>query len=631
MSLRTKITVAFVAVFLACVVVNYTVEHLTVLHEFERLEAESAERNADRWRQAVEREVTHLNTFVGDWAVWEDAYQFVATGDPEFIEDNLSSEEWFFDFDVPVLRFYKAGGELVWGRATHPETHEQLAIPELDRALEPGGVLTAGDERQEVSGLVRTPEGLMLVASRAVLHTDGSGPAAGYMVIARFAGEELVQTLIRQAVSDGEITTLQDLWSRGVLNADTMAALVAGEAVQVHHRSTISTYLAMHDLFGEPSVVVRADTPARIGAQGRVAMWLSVISLSSAGFLALTVQLLLANKLVLHPLRRLVEHARNVKSTGDLNARFEHKSRDEIGELAIEFEGMVRRLAESHSELVARSRVVGKAEIASSVTHNLGNVLNSAVVSLDVLNQTVGKMRTDGCRKAADLLEADAAGPSAAPGADAKVAQLPRYLRSLSETLDRDRSLLQEEIARAQEQLRHMNEILDAQREFARHGEYHEAIDLAAAIERAVGLLALSFERHGIVLEREFEQVPHVEADPVQLLQILVNLLTNAKEALATTPAGERRIRIRLAAHGDRLRITVSDSGCGIAAENLDTIFRSGYTTKRISSGIGLHFCSIAAGQLGGSVTASSPGRGQGATFTLELPVSRAAAGRAAA
>ncbi|HZW10734.1 MAG TPA: CHASE4 domain-containing protein [Phycisphaerales bacterium] len=627
MSVRTRITLAFVAVFLVCVGVNYAVERVTVLREFAKLEADGAARDADRWAQAVEREVEHLSTFVGDWAVWDDAHHFVESGDPRFIETNLASEEWFADFDVPVIRFYNVRGELVWSRTVHPKTEEPLELPELDLASAPGGVLVTGDEEQEVHGLLRTEAGLMLVASRAIVRSDGSGPAAGWMLIGRFAGEALTETLVRQAVSEGEITTLEDLWSRGDLDADTMAALVSGEPVQTQDGAIIRTYLAMHDLFGEPAIVVRSETPARISAQGRVAMWVSVISLTSAGFIALAVQLLLANRLVLRPLHRLVEHARNVKSTGDLNARFAYKSRDEIGELASEFDEMVSRLAESHSDLVARSRVVGKAEIASSVTHNLGNVLNSAVVSLEVLTQTVARMRTDGCAKAAELLETGGAGPAEG----AKAAQLPRYLRSLAEALDGDRARLQEEISRVHAQLRHMSEILDAQREFAKQGEYNESVDLSAALERAVGLMALPFERHGIVLERDFAPVPHIETDPVQLLQIFVNLLTNAKESMAASPVGGRRIRLGVAQDGDRLRVTVADTGCGIAPGHLEAIFRPGYTTKQSSSGIGLHFCSIAAGQLGGTLKASSPGVGLGATFTLELPVARAPARRAAA
>ena len=132
----------------------------------------------------------------------------------------------------------------------------------------------------------------------------------------------------------------------------------------------------------------------------------------------------------------------------------------------------------------------------------------------------------------------------------------------------------------------------------------------ANLVEDALRILQSGFERHHIVLLRDFE-----------VLQILLNLLRNAKRAIDDAGKPERLIRIRIRRYGDdRVRIEVTDSGVGLAPENATRIFAHGFTTKLDGHGFGLHSGALAARQLGGSLWAESDGPGLGATFTLELP-----------
>ena len=72
-----------------------------------------------------------------------------------------------------------------------------------------------------------------------------------------------------------------------------------------------------------------------------------------------------------------------------------------------------------------------------------------------------------------------------------------------------------------------------------------------------------------------------------------------------------------------RVKISVMDNGVGIPCENLTRIFRFGFTTRKNGHGFGLHSGALAAHELGGALRAHSDGLGQGATFTLELPLSQ--------
>ena len=142
-------------------------------------------------------------------------------------------------------------------------------------------------------------------------------------------------------------------------------------------------------------------------------------------------------------------------------------------------------------------------------------------------------------------------------------------------------------------------------------------------IEDAIRLNLTAFERHHIELVREFdENLPKVSVDRHKFLQIFINLLRNAKHALEDSCKGPRRMVIRVAmASPDRVKVVVSDNGIGIPPENLTKIFNHGFTTKKDGHGFGLHSGANAAKEMGGSLTARSDGPGQGAEFTLELPV----------
>lgn len=626
MHLRTKITAAFTALFAAVLVADYVVEREGTYRHFEELEEQSAIRNLDRWAQAVEREVIHLSEFAGDWTDWDDAFDFVETGNPDFIEANLSSESWFENYNIPVLSFYDHDGTLKWSRRTDAPSGEALELPRLTAALSDGGrPLATGDTRRMVRGILPTSHGLLMVVSRAIYRTDGSGPAAGFAVFGRFLDDTMARTIARQTLAKGSVVSWEHFGGPGTDPAlATELAASDFEPVLRRRPGMLSAYVTVQDAFGAPTIVIRSDTPTVITAQGRLALWLSVVALGGAGLIVLVAQIALVQTVIVRPLARLVEHTRRVGSTGDLTSRIGGASRDEIGELAREFDVMVVKLAESRAELVARSRATGQAEIASTVAHNLGNVLNSASVSIDAIQRELAGMRTDGPARVAGLLREHEHSLADFLANDERGRQLPHYLETFASRLEEERTALLEEAVRVQEQICHMDEILGAQRKVAKRDSYNETVSLQTTVERALAIVMPSCRRHEIDVQTHFDPLPPLRTDPVQITQVLVNLLTNAKDAITSTPNQTRRIAVSVRRRGEKVRIEVRDSGCGFEPERVEELFRVGHTTKPHGEGLGLHYCALAARRLGGSLAATSDGVGQGSLFTLELPASTA-------
>jgi signal transduction histidine kinase len=158
------------------------------------------------------------------------------------------------------------------------------------------------------------------------------------------------------------------------------------------------------------------------------------------------------------------------------------------------------------------------------------------------------------------------------------------------------------------------------QQSHAKAGGVLEELDPKDLAEDAIQINLIALDRHGIKLARDYQPVPNVVVDRHKVLQILINLVNNAKHALDVKPA-DRTMTLAVSAAGpDRVRISVRDNGMGIAPENLNSIFLQGFTTRKDGHGFGLHSGANAARELGGSLSVQSDGTGRGATFILELP-----------
>jgi PAS domain S-box-containing protein len=296
-----------------------------------------------------------------------------------------------------------------------------------------------------------------------------------------------------------------------------------------------------------------------------------------------------------------------------------------LGALAIVEDISERRLAEEelervHKQLLVASRQAGMAEVATNVLHNVGNVLNSVNVSASVVAERIRKSKCVGLTRVAELLNQHADKlASFLTGAQGK--HVPAYLQELAAELVAERDAAVAELAAVRGNIEHIKEIVAMQQGYARRGGVTDTLDVRALVEDSLRMNEGAFSRHGVAIVRDFEDVPLVEVDKHRVLQVLVNVIRNAKYACAEATSGPKRVTVRTRAANGCVLIAVIDTGVGIAAENLDRIFNHGFTTRPGGHGFGLHSAALAARELGGSLQGESAGPGQGATFTLTLPL----------
>jgi signal transduction histidine kinase len=278
------------------------------------------------------------------------------------------------------------------------------------------------------------------------------------------------------------------------------------------------------------------------------------------------------------------------------------------------------RAAAMRGQLVEVSRKAGAAEVASNVLHNVGNVLNSANMSSNVLLDTLRAGQLGGLARLAELLRRHADDLPGFFADDPRARRIPEFVAKLGLSLEAERAQMAEEMAALQKHLDHVKVIVALQQSHATAGGLIEEVQLAELLEDALSLSRMAFEKSGVTVLRDYEVMPPMALDRHKILQIVVNLISNARDALEAA-SGERRVTVRLRREGDgSVAIQVSDTGSGIAADNLLRIFNHGFTTKKTGHGFGLHASACAAATLGGTLSAESDGEGCGACFTLRLP-----------
>jgi NO-binding membrane sensor protein with MHYT domain len=272
-------------------------------------------------------------------------------------------------------------------------------------------------------------------------------------------------------------------------------------------------------------------------------------------------------------------------------------------------------------QLQEASRHAGMAEVATGVLHSVGNVLNSLGVSATMLQARLKASRVGNVERAAKLMAEQGPRLGEFFASDPRGKELPGYLKQLGEHLASENRSLCDEAQAVVTHVEHIGKIVAAQQTYARHGGSIEEIDVAELIEHA---LIMHFSTSAeVTVRRENRGVGKAMVDRHKLLQIMGNLLSNARHALRDRTEGSRELTVRLRTLPTGFyAIDVEDTGVGITAEAMRRLFEFGFTTKKDGHGFGLHASAILAKEMGGELTARSEGSNRGACFTVRLPVS---------
>jgi len=290
-----------------------------------------------------------------------------------------------------------------------------------------------------------------------------------------------------------------------------------------------------------------------------------------------------------------------------------------------EREQMEREVERVHRKLLESSRLAGMAEVATGVLHNVGNVLNSVNISTSLLTERVGKSSISGVTKLARLMKEHESDLGGFFSSDPKAKMLPKYLDGLAAQLATEQTTALGELATLAKHVDHIKQVVAMQQSYAKVAGVTTLENVAELVEDALRMHESALDRHQVSLVRDYqESLPKINVDRHKVMQILLNLIQNAKYACDETTQPNKQISVRITRAAERIHIAIIDNGVGIPAENLVRIFNHGFTTKKDGHGFGLHSGALAAKEMGGELRAASEGPGKGATFTLSLPINPA-------
>lgn len=277
-------------------------------------------------------------------------------------------------------------------------------------------------------------------------------------------------------------------------------------------------------------------------------------------------------------------------------------------------------LQKAQAELVQSAHLAGMAEIATGTLHDVGNILNSITVSNELLMSGLQSHAVGALAKTSELLRRK--GPQAAEfiAAEGPGRKVPELVIRLADAIVREHEQLRAEAENLRQKVSTVRDVISTQQAYAKAGLFQEVIDLNAVVDDAMAILQASMSRGAMRVDRQFCEKPALKANKSKLIHVVLNLIQNARDALASVPEKQRLLTLVTRKSDSEVLLEVVDTGEGIAPGDLKRIFNHGFTTKPSGHGFGLHTSANFVREMGGNIEAHSDGPGQGATFTVRLP-----------
>ena len=196
----------------------------------------------------------------------------------------------------------------------------------------------------------------------------------------------------------------------------------------------------------------------------------------------------------------------------------------------------------------------------------------------------------------------------------------PDYLEGLAGSLKSDQDSIRELLATLHDNVRHIHDVIRDQQRHTDPSVKASRICVQDVVEEAITCCRARLDDDLISVELSGDLSTHVRSDRSLLLQAMINIIGNARQAMRENDDRARILSIDVTQGEKLVRILFRDNGCGMTHDTVQRVFEAHFTTRESGTGLGLHFCALTIKRLGGSIRAASDGPGRGATFVMELP-----------
>ncbi|NHT76908.1 HAMP domain-containing protein [Rhizobiaceae bacterium CRRU44] len=598
MRLVTKLNAALLGVVAVSAVLNYATLRLAVLPSFSALEEQAAERNQSRVLEAIQLQKDQVANSAGDYAIWDDTYDFMQGLAPAYEEKNVTAES-LKTLGVNYFVAIDVDGRVVLdsGFAFKEDEPRPLKLLSADQ-LPPDSPLLSGSGNVKIrASLMQTPDGLSVIGISPILRSDRSGTQTGTLVLGRLLDMDAIRSATR-------------------VDFDLLSTASGPTQPAAASSGTIDKVDPLLGPDGTALAMIRSHTMRDITAVGEKTILTTLLLLLVGATILLVALGFILRQIVIRRIETLRSHLLSVAATGHLDPMPEDGKGDELSETVTSFNEMAKQLDELRDRLRRQDYDHGAADEAAGLLHNVRNAISPISVVAWGLAKSSAAPWKQNLTKALDQLNE----PGLAPDRAAKLQQFVAL--SSVRLMDEDRAR-QDEVGSLVAMLRHVDDILKDQDRSAQRDRVLDEVDIATSLRNALPLIE---RRSGVSIDISDLESLDVLSHRVPLEQVLGNLIVNAAEAIEASGKSTGRVRIASrrisnAAGPASVELTVSDDGVGIETTNQVRLFEKGFTTKSGGKrGMGLHWCANAVNAMGGRLSVESDGLQQGATFQIILP-----------
>jgi len=576
MKLREK-TLLITGLTLTCLILLMIgVSNSVIMSSYAELEKENTEKNVKRVVNALMHDISTLDTFVYDWAAWDDTYEFIDDLNEEYIESNLV-DETFIDAELDIMLFVNSSGKISYGKAFDRENEVEVAIPEYFSKLPPNNILFHHEDiESSVAGIILLPDGPMIIVSRPILKSNDEGPVKGALIMGRYLGSEEIESL-------SEITHLsvtlhyigEENFPDDFIRAISHLSKNTPVYIEPLSEDSIAGYGLLTDIYGNPVIVLKAEMQRDIYAQRKSTIFYFTVATVIIGIILCTAMLLLLDKYVLSRISRLSKEVVEIGEKGDFSSRVSEEGNDELSSLAETINKMLESLEVNAAKLKKSNEELE--QFAYVVSHDLKEPVRMIKSYMELLKKRYGsKLDSD----ANDFID------FAVDGA---------------------------------ERMQKLIEDLLAYSRVDRKGKPFKLVDCNKILEKALKNLELAIKETNAIVRNS--KLPEVMGDETQLLQLFQNLISNAIKFRDTR---KPEIKITAEKKENEWVFCFEDNGIGIQPENFNRIFmifQRLHTAKEYpGTGIGLAICKKIVERHGGIMwVESEPGKGSRFYFTIPV------------
>jgi signal transduction histidine kinase len=556
--MRTKMLVIMVIAVIASTLGLYAGSQFIVLGSFAKLEEQNVQQNIQRTLSALSNEFTDLSSKAGDYAEWDETYNFVQDANEEYIQNNLDAPT-FANLRVDLVVFINTAGQVVFGTVFQPDlTTAPLPQSVLDILSANGTLWYHPNLESRITGIVPLAEKPLLIASRPILTSFHEGPIRGALIMGRYFDSEEIEYLSQTVHLPLSLSHFTDLES----NSDSYAVYQSLSKenpvfVQPLNADTVAGYVRLTDVYGNSFLVLRADMPRDIYKQGEATVAYFLVAQIVTGIVTGVAVLLILEKYVVSRVDRLASDVKNIGKSNSVSEHLSWESKDELSLLAGAIDSMME------------ARLKAIEQVAAMVSHDLRNPLTGIANAAYYLRMKIGSNLGPKATEMLDLIDRDI------EYSNKIVNDLLEYSRAIKLDLSKStpKSILKEVLT---------------------------LVNIPASVQ------VLDFT----------EDTPKIKVDIDKMKRAFVNIIKNSFDAM---PEGGN-LTIKSKKASDNVEISFTDTGAGIPKETLERLFTPLFTTKARGMGFGLAICKRIIEAHGGKISVES-NVGKGTTFTFTIPI----------